>query len=217
MKFSFSIFLLFLLGIMSFDAQAQKDPKAKTVLDAMSQKYQNMKGYTAGFDYTYSDAGGSGDRQSGELAVKGAKYRLKLPDQEIFNDGKTVWTLIQTDTYKEVTINDVTQMEGELTPSNIYKMYQNGFNYRLLADKTYQGKSVNVVELIAQKADAPFKQLKLMVDKTTKDLLGWEMSDGVGGVFTYSFKNVKSAPNLPEDYFTFDPKKYPGIEIIDLR
>ena len=217
MKFSFSVFLLFLLGIMSFDAQAQKDPKAKTVLDAMSQKYQNMKGYTAGFDYTYSDAGGSGDRQSGELAVKGAKYRLKLPDQEIFNDGKTVWTLIQTDTYKEVTINDVTQMEGELTPSNIYKMYQNGFNYRLLADKTYQGKSVNVVELIAQKADAPFKQLKLMVDKTTKDLLGWEMSDGVGGVFTYSFKNVKSAPNLPEDYFTFDPKKYPGIEIIDLR
>ena len=205
------------MGIMSIDALAQKDPKAKTVLDAMSQKYQNMKGYTAGFDYTYSDAGGSGDRQSGELAVKGAKYRLKLPDQEIFNDGKTVWTLIQTDSYKEVTINDVSQMEGELTPSNIYKMYQTGFNYRLLADKTYQGKSVNVVELIAQKADAPFKQLKLMVDKTTKDLLGWEMSDGVGGVFTYSFKNVKSAPNLPEDYFIFDPKKYPGIEIIDLR
>lgn len=217
MKFSFSVFLLFLLGIMSLDAQAQKDPKAKAVLDAMSQKYQNMNGYTAGFDYTYSDAGGAGDRQSGELAVKGAKYRLKLPEQEIFNDGKTVWTLIQTDSYKEVTINDVSQMEGELTPSNIYKMYQTGLNYRLLADKTYQGKAVNVVELIATKPDAPFKQLKLMVDKTTKDLLGWEMSDGVGGLFTYSFKNVKAAPNLPEDYFTFDPKKYPGIEIIDLR
>ena len=217
MKFSHAILLLFFLGLISFEASAQKDPKAKAVLDAMSQKYQNMKGYTAGFDYTYSDAGGAGDRQSGELAVKGAKYRLKLPEQEIFNDGKTVWTLIQTDSYKEVTINDVTQMEGELTPSNIYKMYQTGFNYRLLADKTYQGKAVNVVELIAQKPDAPFKQLKLMVDKTTKDLLGWEMSDGVGGLFTYSFKNVKAAPNLPEDYFTFDPKKYPGIEIIDLR
>jgi outer membrane lipoprotein-sorting protein len=217
MKLTLPIFLLFIVGLFAFEANAQKDPKAKTVLDAMSQRYQAMNGFTAGFDYTYSDGGSVGDRQSGELAVKGEKYRLKLPDQEIYNDGKTVWTFIQTDSYKEVTINDVNQMEGELTPSNIYRMYQNGFNYRLLADKTYQGKVVNVVELIAQKAGAPFKLVKLMVDKSTKDLLGWEMSDGQGGVFSYSFKNLKTAPNLAADYFTFDPKKYPGIEVIDLR
>lgn len=183
----------------------------------MSQKYQSMKGFTAGFDYTYQDSGVPGDRQSGEIAVSGEKYRLKLSDQEIYNDGKTVWTYIQTATYKEVTINDATQMEGELTPSNIYKMYQTGFNYRLLADKTYQGKLANVVELTALKANAPFKEVKLMVDKTTKDLLGWEMSDGQGGVFSYSFKNMKAVPSLPADYFVFDVKKHPGIEVIDLR
>ncbi|WP_332913260.1 outer membrane lipoprotein carrier protein LolA [Algoriphagus boritolerans] len=203
--------------LWSFQATAQKDPKAKAVLDAMSQKYQNMKGFTAGFDYTYQDAGVAGDRQAGEIAVSGEKYRLKLPDQEIYNDGKTVWTYIQTASYKEVTINDATQMEGELTPSNIYKMYQTGFNYRLLADKTYQGKAVNVVELTAMKSNAPFKEVKLMVDKSSKDLLGWEMSDGQGGIFSYSFKNLKAAPDLAVDYFTFDPKKHPGIEVIDLR
>jgi outer membrane lipoprotein-sorting protein len=217
MKFQTQFLLLFFLVIGSFQAFAQKDPKAKVVLDAMSAKYQSMKGFTAGFDYTYQDAGVSGDRQSGEIAVSGEKYRLKLSDQEIYNDGKTVWTYIQTSTYKEVTINDATQMEGELTPSNIYKMYQTGFNYRLLADKTYQGKLANVVELTALKANAPFKEVKLMVDKTTKDLLGWEMSDGQGGVFSYSFKNLKAAPNLAADYFTFDPKKHSGIEVIDLR
>jgi outer membrane lipoprotein-sorting protein len=151
------------------------------------------------------------------LAVKGNSYRLKLPDQEIFNDGKTVWTFIQTDTYKEVTVNDVAQMEGELTPSNIYRMYESGFNYKLLADKTYQGKEVHVVELTAQKANAPFKQVRLMVDKTSKDLLGWEMFDGQGGVFSYAFKNLKTQVNLPAEYFVFDPKKHPGIEVIDLR
>ncbi|MFN3998674.1 LolA family protein [Algoriphagus sp.] len=217
MKFQTPLFLIFFLLIGSFQASAQKDPKAKVVLDAMSAKYQSMKGFTAGFDYTYQDAGVPGDRQSGEIAVSGEKYRLKLSDQEIYNDGKTVWTYIQTSTYKEVTINDATQMEGELTPSNIYKMYQTGFNYRLLADKTYQGKLANVVELTALKANAPFKEVKLMVDKTTKDLLGWEMSDGQGGVFSYSFKNLKAAPTLAADYFTFDPKKHSGIEVIDLR
>lgn len=217
MKFIPVLFLSVLALFFSPELLAQNDPKAKTILDGMAQKYQSMKGFTASFDYTFQDAGGAGDRQTGELAVAGEKYRLKLPDQEIYNDGKTVWTFIQTDGYKEVTVNDVNQMEGELTPSNIYKMYQTGFNYRLLADKTYQGKAVNVVELIAQKPNAPFKQVKLMVDKTTKDLLGWEMSDGQGGVFSYSFKNMKAAPSLPADYFVFDVKKHPGIEVIDLR
>jgi outer membrane lipoprotein-sorting protein len=86
-----------------------------------------------------------------------------------------------------------------------------------LADKTYQGKQVSVVELTALKANAPFKQVKLMVDKATKDLLGWEMFDGQGGVFSYSFKNMKPATTLPADYFVFDVKKHPGIEVIDLR
>jgi outer membrane lipoprotein-sorting protein len=217
MKFQTHILLLFFLCVISFQAFAQKDPKAKVVLDAMSEKYQSMKGFTAGFDYTYQDAGVSGDRQSGEIAVSGEKYRLKLPDQEIYNDGKTVWTFIQTPSYKEVTVNDASQMEDELTPSNIYKMYQTGFNYKLLADKTYQGKAVNVVQLTALKTNAPFKEVKLMVDKTTKDLLGWEMSDGQGGIFSYSFKNLKAATALAADYFAFDPKKYPGIEVIDLR
>jgi len=196
---------------------AQKDPKAKVVLDGMSQKFLSMKGFTASFEYTIQDEGGTGDRQGGEVSVTGDKYRLKLPEQEIYNDGKTVWTFIQTSSYQEVTINDAALMEGELTPSNVYKMYQTGFNYKLLADKTYQGKLVSVVELTALKANAPFKQVRLMVEKANQQLLGWEMFDEQGGVFTYSFKNLKAAPNLPASYFMFDVKKYPGIEVIDLR
>lgn len=211
------VFTLFLSLYSVFEASAQKDPKAKAVLDGMSQKYQSMKGFTASFDYTYSDQAGTSDRQSGDISVKGNQYRLKLPDQEIFNDGKTVWTFIETPTYKEVTINDVSQMEGELTPTNIYKMYEKGFNYKLLADKSYQGKQANVVELDAESSSAPFQRVKLMIDKNTKDLLGWEMFDGQGGSFTYAFKNLKPDPSLPDSNFVFDPKKHAGVEIIDLR
>ncbi|MBB6327073.1 outer membrane lipoprotein-sorting protein [Algoriphagus iocasae] len=211
------VFTLFLVAIFNFDATAQKDPKAKAVLDGMSQKYQSMKGFTASFDYTYSDQAGTSDRQSGDISVKGNQYRLKLPDQEIFNDGKTVWTFIETPSYKEVTINDVSQMEGELTPTNIYKMYESGFNYKLLADKTFQGKQANVVELDAEKSNAPFQKVKLMIDKNTKDLLGWEMFDGQGGSFSYAFKNLKPDPSIPDSHFVFDTKKHAGVEVIDLR
>ena len=215
LKLLFFPFLVsFLLAVPSL---AQKDPKAKEVLDAMRTKFQSMKGFTASFEYTFQDEGGTGDRQVGEVAVLGDKYRLKLPDQEIYNDGKTVWTFIQTGGYKEVTINDADLMEGELTPTTIYTLYQSGFNYKLLSDKTYQGKSVAVVELTAVKANAPFQQVRLLIDKYSQQLEGWEMLDGQGGKFTYTFKSLKASPSLPLSHFTFDLKKYPGIEVIDLR
>jgi outer membrane lipoprotein-sorting protein len=214
-------FLLFLFLPFTFlsalESHAQKEPKAKLVLDEMSKKFQSMKGFTANFDFTYQDEDGTSDRQSGDLSVKGNQYRLKLPEQEIFNNGKTVWTFIQTPSYKEVTINDVSQMEGELTPSNIYNLYNSGFGYKLLAEKQFQGKTAQVVELIAEKKNAPFQKVRLMIDKTSHDLLGWEMFDGQGGMFSYIFKNLKAQPTLSDAYFSFDPKKYPGIEIIDLR
>ncbi|MCS5491412.1 MULTISPECIES: LolA family protein [Algoriphagus] len=211
------VFCILFIGLFSAQVEAQQDPKAKVILDAMSQKFQSMNGFTAQFDFTFQDATGSSDRESGEIAVKGEQYRLKLPEQEIYNDGKTVWTFIQADGYKEVTINDVSQMEGELTPSNIYRMYESGYNYTLLPAKQFQGKSVDVVELIAANGNAPFERVKLMIDKSSKDLLGWEMYDGQGGMYAYTFKNLQPNANLPATYFAFDTKKYPGIEIIDLR
>lgn len=215
-KFVF-LYTLVLTLLVSFEVSAQKDPKAKLVLDAMSQNFQAMNGFTANFDFTFQDASGSGDRQSGDIAVKGEQYRLKLPDQEIYNDGKTVWTFIQSDNYKEVTINDATQMEGELTPSNIYRLYESGYGYKLIGEKQFQGKTAQVVELLAEKNNAPFEQVKLMIEKSSSNLLGWEMFDGQGGVFSYTFKNLKPDANLATSYFVFDAKQYPGIEVIDLR
>ncbi len=211
------LFFLLISASFVFEAAAQKDPKAKIILDGMSKKFQGMNGFTASFDFTFQDQTGSSDRQTGDIAVKGEQYRLKLPDQEIFNDGKTVWTFIQTDSYKEVTINDASQMEGELTPSNIYRMYESGYNYKLNGEKQFQGKTAQLVELIAIKSGAPFEKVTLRIEKATSNLLGWEMYDGQGGVFSYAFTNLKTNVNLPTGYFSFDVKQYPGIEVIDLR
>jgi len=213
-----TLFASLIFSIIFFlDAKAQKEPKAKAVLESMSQKYQSMNGFTGNFDFIFQDQTGSSDRQSGEIAVKGEMYRLKLPDQEIFNNGKTVWTYIVTDTYKEVTINEVSQMEGELTPSNIYRMYESGFGYSLIGEKSYQGETAQIVELIAEKPDAPFQKVNLMINKASKDLMGWEIFDGTGGVFSYTFRDIKSDSTLDEAYFSFNEKDYPGVEVIDLR
>ena len=213
----FQILLIFFLTCTT-TVFAQKDPKAKEVLDAVSQKYKSQKGMRASFEFTVTDAGDSRSQsKSGEIAIKGDKYHLKLPDQEIFNNGKTIWTYIESGNYKEVTINNAGEMKDELTPSSVYTIYQKGYNYRLLGEKNENGILIQEIELTAEKANAPFKRVKLSVDKNKRDLVGWEIHDDQGGIFKYRFKSVNSAVDLPDDYFTFNQQKYGKVEIIDLR
>jgi outer membrane lipoprotein-sorting protein len=214
---SFPFILLLLLGF-TLQSQAQKDPKAKAVLDAVSKKYNSLNGLKASFDYSYHQSGaGSQQNQSGEITVKGDKYHLKLPDQEIINNGKTVWTYIVSGNYKEVTINHADDMKDDLTPSSIYNIYQKGYNYKLIGEKTENGTVIQEIELIAEKPKAAFKKINLLVNKNTQNLSGWEIYDDQGGVFKYRFKSINTSVDLKDDYFTFNPQKYGKIEIIDLR
>jgi outer membrane lipoprotein-sorting protein len=211
------LFLLISLFFAGF-VFAQKDPAAKAILDGVSQKYKSLKGLQASFEFTYLDGSeGRGQTQSGEISIKGDKYHLKLPEQEIFNNGKTVWTYIESGGYKEVTINNASDMEDELTPSTVYTIYQKGYNYKLLGEKKENGTTVQEIELTAEKSNAPFQTVKLLADKEKKDLVGWEIHDDQGGVFKYRFKSVNTSIDLPESYFTFNPQKYGKVEIIDLR
>lgn len=195
-----------------------KDPKAKAILDGVSQKYASIKGLKASFDFTYTDVADSrAQNQSGEIAIKGDKYHLKLPEQEVFNNGKTVWTYIVSGNYKEVTINNASDMEDELTPSSVYNIYQKGYYYRLVGEKTENGVVIQEIELTAGKENSPFKKVKLFVDKNKKDLINWEIYDDQGGIFKYRFKSVNTNADLTDDYFTFNPQKYGKVEIIDLR
>lgn len=160
---------------------------------------------------------GRSQSQNGDITIKGDKYHLRLPEQEIFNNGKTVWTYIESGNYKEVTINDASEMGDELTPSSVYTIYQKGYNYRLLGEKTENKVVIQEIELLADKPSAPFGKVILHIDKVNKDLIGWEIFDDQGGVFKYRFKSIDSNADVPDDYFTFNPQKYGKIEIIDLR
>ena len=105
MKNLITLAIFLLAALISPEVMAQKDPKAKAILDGVSQKYKSLKGLKASFEFTYAEiADGRSQSQSGEIAIKGDKYHLKLPEQEIFNNGKTVWTYIESGNYKEVTI-----------------------------------------------------------------------------------------------------------------
>lgn len=196
----------------------QNDPKAVEILDKVSDNYQKLNGFSAIFEYTYSTKDeGLIQTNTGEVTVKGEKYRLTLNDQEIFNNGNTVWTLIKSSKYKEVTINDVEADTEELTPSNIYSIYKKGYEAKLEGSSVLNGVPVHDILLNSEKPNAQFEQIKLYVDKSRFDLLAWEIQDDVGGTFKYTFKDLDSNINIMDDYFVFNTSENEDVEIIDLR
>ena len=196
-------------------ATAQKDKRAKDVLDAMSKKYKALKSYQAAFTYT---AEGAGTKESlkGDLTVKDAKFRLKLGGQEVFNDGQTMYTYVKES--NEVNVQDYDgSNNSDLNPARIYTIYNKGYNYRFIGEQKQNGKAVEVVELTPEKKNTQIARVQISVDKVDKSVRSWTTTDKAGKRTTYAISKFTPNPAITDSYFVFDKAKYPGVEVVDLR
>jgi len=216
MKNSIFTTVLAFFSFLSLSALAQYDPKALEILEAMSKKYKAIEAFEADISYTLSnDVEKINEEFKGKITVKGEKFRLALPEQEVYNNGTTVWTYLPD--AKEVNIDNFDPDSDDINPSKIYEIYKKGFKYLYLSDKTEGGVVCEEVDLVPDKKDAQYFKIKMMIVKKDKSIQSWTMYDKAGNRYKYTIS--KFNPNLKVDdaFFTFDPKKYPGVEVIDLR
>ncbi len=211
-KLVFAALLMF-AGTISY---SQYDPKALEILEAMSKKYKEITAFEANLTSGMTnETEGVKEELKGKITVKGDKFRLLLDDQEIINNGTTVWTYLPS--AKEVNIDNFDPGSDDVNPTKIFEMYKKGFKYLYLADKTEGGVVCEEIDLVPEKKDAQYFKIKMMIVKKDKSIQSWTMFDKAGNRYKYTI--TKFVPNVKVDdaFFTFDTKKYPGVEIIDLR
>ncbi|MCZ8356087.1 MAG: outer membrane lipoprotein carrier protein LolA [Cyclobacteriaceae bacterium] len=195
---------------------AQYDARALETLDAMSNKYKAIPAFEASITSTMTnDVEGIKEEFKGKITVKGNKFRLALDDQEIINNGVTVWTYLPA--AKEVNIDNYDPNSEEINPSKIYEAYKKGFKYVYLSDKTEGGVVCEEIDLVPEKKDAQFFKIKMMIGKKDKSIQSWTMFDRNGNKYKYTITKFTPNAGITDAFFTFDPKKYPGVDVIDLR
>jgi outer membrane lipoprotein-sorting protein len=88
------LFTLLLIGLTQLIfAQSNYDPQALETLEAMSKKYQGYSTFEASITSSMiNEVENIKEEFKGKITVKGSKFRLVMEDQEIINDGTTVWT-----------------------------------------------------------------------------------------------------------------------------
>lgn len=207
-----ALFLLFSFTVL----WAQYDPKALEILEAMSNKYKATPSFEANFSYTLTNETEKINEQfKGKMLVKGDKYRLTLPEQEVINNGVTVWTYLPD--AKEVNIDNFDPNSDDLNPSRFYEIYKKGYKYLYLEDKSDGGVMCEVIDLVPEKKDAQYFKVRMNIVKKDKSIHSWTMFDKAGNLFKYSITKFNPSAKLEDADFTFDPKKFPGVEVIDLR
>ncbi len=219
------LFMSMLAGSVTMSGMAQtktgslgaNDPKAKVILDNVSKKFSTFKTVVANFVLKVEGGNNSvTDSKKGTVYVKGSKYKVNLEGQEIISDNKTSWTY-QKDA-NEVTINNVDQGSTQLTPAKLFtNFYDKDYLYRLDAETTEKGKVYQNIEMTpTDKSKNVFKVI-VSIDKKNQNISRMKMFEKNGNRYTYEITNFTPNTNLTDATFSFDPKKYPGVEVVDLR
>ena len=208
--------LILLLTLSTYVAWAQRDPKALEVLDAMSEKYQEVGGFKAKLVYKLENPTEKlNETFRGDITVMGDKYRLKIGEQEIINNGTTIWTYLRE--VNEVNVDNYYPEDDPMAPAKIYTIYREGYKYTFVEEKKQKGRSVQVVDLEPENKDEPFYKIRLTIDKEEKTMVNYKVFDKNGNRYLWTVSDFEPNLSLTASHFEFDASKYKDVEIIDLR
>lgn len=218
MKFLFSLSILSVLFIAQPTA-AQQDPKAKSVLDAVSKKVTSLKTMKANFalKLTGGKGGNVTDSRKGSISLKGQKYHVVLGGQEIFCDNNTVWTYNKE--AKEVQVAKYNPAEQSMSPAKLFtpSFFEKEYSYSYKGERKEQGKNCDIVELTPHDKTKQLAKIELMVDKSTSMISGGNYWEKNGNKYAVTISNVIQNADIPDAQFSWNPKEHPGVEVVDLR
>jgi outer membrane lipoprotein carrier protein len=207
---------LFLLVCFVPFAHAQQDPKAEKILEAMTRKYQSLKVFSASFNQTLENPKNKiKETMQGEIFVSGNKFRLKMKDQEIINNGTTIWTFMKSE--NEVNISDNDPEDQQMSPSAIFTLYKKGYKYALVDEIREAGQQYHIIELSPEDKNNPVFKVRLQINKKDNSLKNWTMFRDNGNRYVYTIRNFNPNPDVDANFFSFDKSKYKGVKVIDLR
>jgi outer membrane lipoprotein-sorting protein len=214
-----NVLFIILFVAFSLHIMAQKDEKAKTILKNVSNKTKTYASIKLRFLYIMENkVEKMSDTTQGTIFIKGDMFKLFFGGNEIFSDGKTVWTH-QLDIH-EITITEPDPTdESALNPTNILNIYEKGFKYKYMGEFTAKGQTFYQIDLYPENPkNKNYSIVKLKIDKAKNQLQSIKMigKDGIDN----TIELLEFSPNVKivDSMFKFDPAKYPkNTAINDMR
>ncbi|MFI5153516.1 MAG: outer membrane lipoprotein carrier protein LolA [Chitinophagales bacterium] len=215
----FAFWILATFPVISYaqnNSIGKSDPDAKKILDEVSNKMKSYKAIQATFTLQIQDTKDAiQGSKKGTLYVKDDKYRIIITGQDIFCDGKNIWTYDKAS--NEVTITKYDPTASTTSPQKLLTdFYDKAYLYKLNGEKEMAGKAMQEIEMTPIDKTKNFYKIYVYVDKIAKTIYSTKMFDKSGNKFTYTVNTFKGNAPISDVTFVFDKSKYPGVEVVDL-
>jgi len=203
------------LALLTIQSFAQSDPNAKKILDGVSAKLKSFKTLQATYNLTVTNkAGKNAGSKSGTFYLKGQKYQIADKAMQIFSDGSKIWKYDPE--AKEVSVSAVDPNNNAITPAKLLSnFYEKDYTYKLNGNKSIGGKQLAEIELTPTNKSKNISKMLVYVDQTQQMIVSSKVFETSGNTYAYSISNLKTNNNLADNMFTFDAKKFPGVEVIE--
>ena len=155
--------------------------------------------------------------QSGTIFVDGSKYSLDIGDYLIISDGVTIWTYEPA--VNDCYVDDAEMMaEDGMDPSKLFTIWEDDFKNEWKGTATVNGEELTQINLYPLAGDdKPFHTIQLFISEKDLELRRAIVKGREGTDVTYDVGSFKPQAEVPASTFTFDPAKFPGVNIVDNR
>jgi len=148
--------------------------------------------------------------------MNGSKYRVNISGQEIYSDGNNIWTYDKS--ANEVQVTKFDPSANTITPQKMFtNFYDKDFLYKLNGETKKGNKTIQEIELTPVDKTKTFFKVLVDIDKTSKNIVSTKVFEKNGNRYIYTITGMKTNTDLPASLFVFDSKKYPNVEVVDLR
>lgn len=190
--------------------------ESQAILKQMQKKWHELQAVRINFTLQTVKKEKVTGTIKGTLWSKGNSYKLTIPDQIIYCDGKSTWNFLPSN--NEVSINPCEESESEfaLNPLKIINNYEKYYRSAFIKETAEKGIAIQIIDLYPKQKQS-FYKIRMVIQKDKLWPLRISVHEQDGSVDTYYFDQITPNPKLTESFFQFDSNKYPQVEIIDMR
>lgn len=210
--------ILSVLFLVSAMAQSEQDRAAESkgtaLMKQAGEKLRSYRSMKVQFTYELGQAEQVVESMKGELVSQDDKYHMEVDGNLFISDGINTWSYLEE--MDEVYVNLLEHNEGGLTPTSILNNFESQFRAKHIRQETYQGKRVEIIDLVPKTPQA-FYKFRVALDASTNLLVYTTAYDREGGSYTYRIDRFEANPTVAGGIFSFNTSAFPDVEVIDLR
>ena len=197
--------LLLLFAAQAVSAQNNADAIIRVLVDQI----KSHKNVEMAFSYQIGSDKNLSESLKGHAWLQDEAYKTEMADQQTISDGKTIWLYLIDD--EEVMVSNASEGTDN-TPLKILTSLDKSYVASLT---NIDAKGIATIELANPKGQYKRVTLKINTKKTELKSADIYMEDG--NKVSITVEEMKYDQKLDDSFFSFDTKKHPKVDVIDMR